>query len=685
MKELLFEIGAEEIPARFLPGAMENLKASARRHFEENGVTFSALDVFATPRRLALMVQGLPDRQPDRVREVFGPPKKIAFDKEGNPTKALTGFADSLGVRPGDLVAKEKNSGLYMAALIEDKGSPLKDVLPAMLKEILLSLGFPKSMRWGDGSLKFVRPIRWITAMLGPEILELEIDGIKSGNISRGHRFLSSGAFQLRDARSYEGALKSSFVIVDAARRRETILYELERLAETAGGKPVLDPTLLDTVINLVEYPVGMLCEFPKEYLELPEELLVTVMQDHQKYFAVKDEKDRLLNYFIVIASTLKENYFVVKAGSERVIRARFEDARFYYHEDQNRSLRQRTDELKKVAFHERLGSLEDKLRRMENLVVFIAGAVCPESVEQARRAALISKSDLVTGVVREFPELQGIMGRYYALNDGEPEEVAQAILEQYLPRHMGDSLPSTDMGAVLALADRLDNIAAFFYLGLAPTGSEDPFALRRQTIACALILIEGGYELTLGGLAGKAAQGLKADDGLRTEIIRFFMSRLPQIFEAKGFENDITDSLLPLASEVPLKYILDRGNALKRFRQSPLYGPFLAAIKRVKNILPKGKKGEIPPVDAGLFREPAESELFEKLSALEVPLRGLLSGHLHEQALQKLSGLTGAVNGFFDAVLIMDKDAGVRENRLSLLGRIWELARKFCDFSKLS
>ncbi len=683
MKELLFEIGVEEIPARFLPGAMENLKSSAKRRFEENGLSFSSIDVFATPRRLALMVQGLPERQPDRVRMVFGPPKKIAFDRDGKATRALTGFADSLGVRPEDLVEKEKNSGLYMAALIQEKGSPLKDVLPGMLKEILLSLGFPKSMRWGEGSLRFVRPVRWLTALLGSEILGFEIDGIKSGNISRGHRFLSSGAFQLREAKSYESVMKSSFVIVNPAVRREIIMGELERLAATAGGRPVLDPGLLDTVINLVEYPVGMLCEFPKEYLELPEELLVTVMQDHQKYFAVKDEKDRLLNYFIVIANTLRENYFMVKAGSERVIRARFEDARFYYHEDQNRSLRQRVDELRKVAFHERLGSLEDKVRRMESLAVHIAGAVCPGSVELARQAALISKSDLVTGVVREFPELQGIMGRYYALNDGEPEEVAQAILEQYLPRHMGDSLPSTDIGAVLALADRLDNIASFFHLGLAPTGSEDPFALRRQTIACAQILIEGGFELAIEELAGVAVRGLKAADALKTEIMRFFESRLPQIFEARGFESDLTDCLLPLSSGLPLKYVLERGNELKRFRQSPSWGPFLAAIKRVKNILPKDKK--LAPVDSGLFREPAERELFEKLSALEASLGVLLPERSYEKALRGLSGLTETVNAFFDAVLIMDKDERIRENRLSLLGGIWGLARKFCDFSRLS
>ena len=683
MKELLFEIGVEEIPARFLPGAMDGLESAVKKRLGEEGISFSAIEAFATPRRLAVVVSGLPDSQSDRVREVFGPPKKAAFDKEGNPTRALTGFAASVGAKPQDLVEKQKNSGLYMAALIREKGSPLKDVLPGMLRDILISLSFPKSMRWGDGNLRFVRPIRWITALFGSETLDFEIDGIKSGDLTRGHRFLSPGPSRIREAGSYEALLKTGFVIASPARRREIVLEDLDRLAGSVGGRPVLDQNLLDTVINLVEYPVGMLCEFPKEYLELPEELLVTVMQDHQKYFAVRDERDRLLNHFIVIANTLRENYFVVKAGSERVIRARFEDARFYYHEDQNRSLLERLPDLEKVVFHESLGSIHDKVERLKNLAGWIAQAVCPESAGLAERAALLSKSDLVTGVVREFPELQGIMGRYYASNDGEPEEVAQALEEQYLPRHLGDSLPQTSTGAVLALADRLDNIVSFFHLGLAPTGSEDPFALRRQANACVLILIEGGYELTVRQLVDKASGWLGEKASLEAGIISFFQSRLPQIFEAKGFEGDITDALLPLASEAPLKYVLERGSALRRLRGQPLFGPFLLAIKRVRNILPKGKK--LPPADPGLLVEPAEKDLAQKLSALEASVHELLSGHLYERALQEFFGFTETINSFFDAVLVMDKDPGIRQNRLSLLGGIWDLASEFCDFSKLS
>ncbi len=695
MKKLLFEIGIEEVPARFLPQTIENLKGLAAQRFTENGIPFGGIKVFATPRRLALLATDMPENQPDRTREVFGPPEKIAFDKDGKPSRALTGFAGGLGLQPEQLVVREKNSGRYMAAVIEEKGGPLKEVLPGLLKDMALSLPFPKSMRWGSGNMRFARPIRWITALFDSETLQMDMDGIKSSNITRGHRFLSPGAFQIKDAGTYEKTLQSNFVIADQDKRRASILEDLQRLAGTVGGKPVIDESLLNTVVYLVEYPVGMLCEFPREYLELPEELLVTVMQDHQKYFAIKDGKDRLINHFTVISNTLKENYFVVKAGSERVIRARFEDARFYYHEDRRHPLSARVEELKKVAFHERLGSLHDKVMRVERLAASIAERICPgekgEPLELAKRAAALSKSDLVTGVVREFPELQGIMGRYYAINDGEPAQVAEAILEQYLPRHMGDALPSTALGAALALADRLDNIAAFFHLGLAPTGSEDPFALRRQSIAVAQILIEGGYELALDELVDKALEpflaGRPEDRDTRASILRFFESRLPQIFEARGFEEDIALSLLGKALHVPLKDIIERHNAIKRFKQTPHYSAFLLAIKRARNILPAGaEKAEAPSsVNAGLFREKAEGALFDNMAEAEKTVSGLISERLYEEALAVLSGLTVPVNGFFEAVLVMDKDEDVKRNRLALLGSLWALASGICDFSKLA
>lgn len=684
MKDLLLEIGVEEVPARFLPGTIENLKASAGEKFRARNIAFSNMEVYVTPRRIALLAEDLPESQPDIVKEVFGPPKKIAFDAEGKPTKAAIGFAKSAGAAPEKLFIKEKNSGEYVAALIEEKGRPTREILPEVLREIVLSLNFPKSMRWGDGSMRFVRPVRWMMALFDFEIVEFELDGIKSSNITKGHRFLSPVAFQIREARSYKKILETSFVIADQDKRRSMILGDLDRLAASAGGKPVLDEDLLNTVVHLVEYPVGVLCEFSKEYLELPEELLITVMKDHQKYFAVRGDNDRLLNNFIVISNTLRENSFVVRAGSERVIKARFEDARFYYHDDLKKPIGGLVEKLKKVSFHEKLGSVYEKVQRIRKIASFISSAIYPGVSAQADRAALLSKSDLISGVVREFPELQGAMGRYYAVNDGEPEDVAEAIMEQYLPRHTGDALPSTRVGTVLALADRLDNIASFFFLGLAPSGSEDPFALRRQAIAVLMVLIENELELTIRELVKNALDGLgqKENAALEADILRFFESRLPQIFEARGYGADIIDSVLAMAVKVPLKYVLERMEALKGFKKSAACSPFLKAVKRIRNIVPPE---ELPPVNTALFREEQEKGLYDNVLSVEKNVRGLLSEHMYERALAGLAELTPSINGFFDAVLVMDKDRGIKANRLSLLKRIWALALEISDLSKLS
>lgn len=685
MRELLLEIGVEEVPARFLPEAVESLRALAEGKLASRNISFSEINVFGTPKRLAFMAEGLPETQADTVKEVIGPPKKAAFDESGSPTKAALGFAKSLGIGPEKLIVKARGGGEYVAAVIEEKGQPLRNILPDMLREIVVSLSFPKSMRWGEGSLRFVRPIRWLMALFDFEIVEFEIDGIKSSNITRGHRFLSPVAFQIREARSYRKLLETSFVIADQQKRRSMIEADLAKLSSSVGGKPVEDEELISTVVNLVEYPVGVLCEFPSEYLELPEELLITVMKDHQKYFAIREERsERLLNHFIVISNTLRENSYVVRAGSERVIKARFEDARFYYRDDLKKSLSKRVGDLKKIMYHEKLGSLYDKTERLEKLASRIAVTACPEVEETARRAARLSKADLASGAVKEFPELQGTMGKYYALHEGQPEAVAAAIEEQYLPKHTGGALPATRAGAVLSLADRLDNIASFFYLGLVPSGSEDPFALRRQAITSAMILINGEYDLPMDTLIEGALKGLgqEKNEALKSDITRFVLSRLPQIFEAKGFEPDAIDSVLPLCAGIPLKDIVQRLEAIRRFRKSASYSAFLLAIKRVKNIIPGAEAAKI---NTGLFKEESESLLYASLQALGKKVEGMLAGHLYEEAIEALCGLCEPINKFFDNVLVMDKDESVKKNRLALLGAIWSLAAGVCDFSRLS
>jgi glycyl-tRNA synthetase beta chain len=684
MKELLLEIGAEEVPARFLPATAESLKVLASAHLAEQNISFGSINAFVTPRRLALIVEGLPDTQPDVVKEVFGPPRKMAFDSAGAPSKAALGFAKSVGVPPEKLMVREKSSGEYVVALVEEKGRPVREVLPEILKKVILSLNFPKSMRWGDGSLRFVRPIRWVLALLDFEVLVFNVDGISSSSVTRGHRFLSPGSFQIREAHTYRKLLETNFVIVDQDKRRSVILGELEKLSSSVEGVFVQDEALLDEVVNLVEYPVGVLCEFSKEYLDLPEELLITVMKGHQKYFAVRDKRDRIINYFIVISNSLRENSLVIRAGAERVIRARFEDARFYYREDLKKTLASRVDELKKVVYIEGLGTLFDKSERLRKMASHMAGVVCPDLAKEAEKAALLAKADLISGVVREFTELQGVMGRYFAAYDGEPPEVADVIFEHYLPRHMGDALPSTKLGAVLAVSDRVDNIASFFSLGLVPSGSEDPFALRRQAIAVASILTDGEYDLTIGGLVDKALEGLGKDDDqdLRAGIIRFFESRFPQILEARGYEPDAVDSVLPLSTQIPLKYLFERLEAVKGFRKSDAYGTFLLAIKRVRNIIPPRK---LPPLDAALFSEDKEKALHESLLQVSETVNSHLAGHRYDEAIGALTGLAAPINAFFDSVLVMDKDERIRDNRLSLLSEIWSLALGICDFSKLA
>jgi glycyl-tRNA synthetase beta chain len=684
MSDLLFEIGSEEIPARFLPLAAESLLKIAREQLASNNISFEAINVYVTPRRLAFIAEGIPENQADVSREVWGPPKKNAFDARGKPTKAAIGFAKSVSVAPESLVIKERNSGEYVAALVEEKGRPVKDVLPEILKKMVLALHFPKSMRWGDGTLRFVRPIKWLLAVLDSDVMEFELDGLKSSNVTKGHRFLSPVAFQIKEPKAYKSILETSFVIADQEKRKQVITGELEKLSASVEGTYIKDEDLLNLVSNLVEYPVGVLCGFQAEYLELPEELLITVMKDHQKYFAVRGADGKLLNSFIVISNTLKENAPAVSMGAERVIRARFEDARFYYQDDLKKPLASKVKELKKVIYHEKLGTLYEKALRIKRLALFIANKMDAGLAEKAEKAAMLAKADLLSGVVREFPELQGVMGKYYAAHDGEGPQIARSIYEQYLPRHAGDVLPETPLGTVLALADRIDNIASFFSIGLAPTGSEDPFALRRQAIGVCTILFEKNYPFTIKDLLqeGMDVVGLADDSKLLSDLIKFFEARLVQILEARGYEADLINSVMETATASPLNEITKRLEALGNFIKAPVFPAFLLAIKRVRNIIPGA---ELPGMDEALLIEKEEKELYGELLRMGPKIGGLLAQRDYEGAMLAFAEITGPVNNFFDKVLVMAKEERVKNNRLALLSRIWKLALRMADFSSIS
>jgi glycyl-tRNA synthetase beta chain len=681
---LLLEIGTEEIPARFLPLAVAELQSIAAAVFTEYRIARREIRSYATPRRLVLVLKGVAPLQSDAVREVFGPSKKVAYDEYGAPTKAAAGFAASLGIPVSELVIKTKGKGEYVAAVISETGAETKGVLPEIFKKIILSLRFPKSMRWGSGSMLFVRPIHWIVALCGPEAIPFEIDGIKSGNMTRGHRFLSPASFQIKEVSAYMNLLENNFVILDQERREKTIRTGVSEFAAKSGGQPVADDGLLETVNFLVEYPVPVLCGFDREYLKLPKELLITVMKDHQKYFGIQDEDGNLLNSFVVVSNTRAENGETVRTGAERVIKARFDDAKFYFHEDKKRPLIDRVEDLKNVTFHDKLGSLFAKTERIVSIASFLADTLNPDMKEKLLRAARLAKADLITGVVREFPELQGVMGRYYAMYDDEDKSVSLALEEQYLPKSFGGRLPETDTGALLSLADKIDNIASFFSIGLMPTGSEDPFALRRQAMGIVSILIDRGYALSLEAIFEKALQEVpvKSPRGISGEVLDFMAQRLEFVLSSKEYAQDLVKAVLPLSRYSPLKTVIGRIEALKQFREEDIYPSFLLAIKRVNNIIPKTA---LPALRGDLLAQEEEKNLYSKFAETRERLSIQVGQEKFSECFMVLSEITAPVNSFFDKVLVMDKQEEIKLNRLALLKEIWTAASGLADFSKLS
>ena len=685
LSSLLLEIGTEDLPARFIRSALQQLGENTEKILRENYISCTGTRVFGTPRRLAVIADGIPQMQEDRTKEVLGPSRKAAFDAEGNPTKAAAGFAQSQGVSVESLVLRKKDKGEYLVAVIEEKGAEVRDVLPELLKKIVLSIHLPKAMRWGDKNMRFVRPIRWLLSLFDKEIVSFDIDGIESSNVTRGHRFLSPAAFQIREIPSYKKLLSNNCVIVDIEERKKIIREKIAKLLLSYGESPIPDEELLDTVVNLVEYPVPVVAAFSEEYLKLPKELLITVMKDHQKYFAVQNIDGRLTNHFVVVSNTSEENADTVRTGAERVIKARFEDAKFYYEEDTKRPLADRVEELRKVTFQEDLGSLYEKTERMTAVAGFLAENLLPADKDKLTRAAWLAKTDLITGVVREFPELQGIMGNYYAVHDGEGTEVGEAIEEHYLPKHSGGVLPKTDIGALLSLADKMDNIAAFFSIGLVPTGSEDPFALRRQALGAIAILLNKEYEITLRELSEKALANLKeirTPAETKIKILQFFEARLENVVAERGYEPDLVQAVISLASDIHLKEIIVRLEALKAFKNTTECEGFLAAVKRVNNII---QKAGVSGFKEELLVEDPEKSLYERFASVRSETENFISAQKYQEAIGLLATLTSPINTFFDNVLVMDKREEIKLNRLSLLSEIWKTVSAVADFSKLS
>jgi glycyl-tRNA synthetase beta chain len=683
-KEFLLEIGTEEIPSRFINPALEKMKELFASLLASGRVSFQGdMKVFGTPRRLVLYVPDMDERQADVSKEVTGPPRKVAFDAEGNPTKAALVFAEKNGIPVSVLTFKTTEKGEYVVARLDEKGGETAEWLKQVLAGFILSVPFPKTMRWMNKDIRFARPIHWVLALWGGSVVDFELNGIKSGNLSRGHRFMSPGAFLVKDFKSYSSQAEPNFVVIDPEVRRQRIVKQTEELARPKGGAVLDDEGLVDEVANLVEYPLAVMGAFNKDYLRVPKEVLVMAMREHQRYFSVVDVNGGLLPYFITISNTRAEDMEVVREGNERVLAARLADAAYFFDHDVKLPLADRVAGLKKVTYQEKLGTIYDKTQRVKTLTAYLADLLQANSTH-AQRAAELCKADLLTGVVGEFPKLQGVMGRHYALNSGEDPEVADAILEHYMPRFSGDKLPASLEGTCVGIADRIDTITGCFSIGLIPSGSEDPYGLRRQSMAILNMLLDRGIRAPLSDLIAEACNGygLKKQDRQKAEsdTLEFFRQRLAGMLASEGLRSDVVDAALSVGFNDPL-IAREKVRALDGLRTSEDYQPLVTALKRAGNILPKDFSGS---VKKSLLRLDAERALYGAFTEIEDRVVDKTAKLDFRGALADIASLRKPVDVFFDTVMVMDKDAEVKKNRLALLAGITGLFSQIADFSRL-
>ncbi len=683
-KEFLLEIGTEEIPSRFINPAIEKMMELFGALLSSGRVAFRGdIKAFGTPRRLVLYVPDMNERQADISKEVTGPPRKVAFDAGGNPTKAALVFAEKNGIPVSALTFKTTEKGEYVVARLDEKGGETAEWLKQVLSGFVLSIPFPKTMRWMNKDIRFARPIHWLLAIWGGSVVDFELNGIKSGNVSRGHRFMSPGAFLVKDFRSYSAQVEPNFVVIDPEVRKQRIVKQTQELARSKGGLVLDDDGLVDEVANLVEYPVAVMGVFNKDYLRVPKEVLITAMREHQRYFTVVDVSGGLLPYFITVSNTRAEDMDVVRAGNERVLAARLADAAYFFDHDVKQPLASRVEGLKKVTYQEKLGSVYDKSQRVVSLAGYLADLFKADK-QVSQRAAELCKADLITGVVGEFPKLQGVMGRHYALASGEGQKVADAILEHYLPRFAGDKLPESLEGVCVGIADRIDTITGCFSVGLVPSGSEDPYGLRRQSVAILAMLFERGFQLSMRDLLAEACEGfgLKKQDKQKVEsdTLGFFQQRLAGILASEGLRSDVVDAALSVGFDDPLT-AREKVRALDGLRTSEDYQPFVTALKRAGNILPKDFSGS---VKRELLKLDAERALYDAFTEIKDRVVDKTAKLDFRGALADIALLRRPVDAFFDTVMVMDKDAEVKNNRLALLAGITGLFSQIADFSRL-
>ena len=680
-KDLLFEIGAEEIPAGFMPNILGQLKQLAETKLNDAHLPFESIATYGTPRRLALIVKGLADTSAEISERHKGPSASIAYDADGNATKAAIGFARGKGLDVADLVVEDG----YIYAETKTAGVPAKDIVTDMLPQLITGLNFPKSMHWGNLDAKFVRPVRWLVALLDEEVIPVEFATVKSGNVTRGHRFLGADEITIKNAASYVDTLKENFVMVDQDARRELISKQLHDIAASKNASIVWDDDLLEEINYLVEWPTALCGGFEESYLALPDAAIITPMKDHQRYFPLVDQDGKLLPMFLTVRNGSDHSIEVVQAGNERVLRARLDDAKFFFNEDRKKPLIDRQDGLTKIVFQEGLGNLADKTERLLKLGR-VFGEECGLHEDAAvvlERATELAKTDLTTGMVTEFTELQGVMGKEYALLDGESEEVAEAIFEQYLPRFAGDVLPQTEAGKVLSIIDKVDNIVATFSRGLIPTGSQDPYALRRQTIGILNILLGSEWNISLRPIFKASMELLNVpaekQDELLGQVEEFFTLRLKNIFLDREVPHHVIDLLLS-NNELSVADAEGLVNALLANRIDENV-ELVQAYTRMYNLV---KDVEYTGVNSDLLKEDAEKALFEAASKASEASLAAWEANDYDAVVALPATLVPAINKFFEDVMVMDKDEAIKANRLQLVRLAYSVMAIIGDISAL-
>jgi len=691
--EFLLEIGTEEIPAGFIPPVLEEMAAGFRKKLENERIEVGEIITWGTPRRLTMLAKGVAEVQAEVTKEVVGPPKAVAYDPTGKPTQALLGFARAQGVAVEDLSEVETPRGVYLAVRSRTPGQPTPARLKEFLPEMILGLGFPKSMRWGSLKATFARPIHWILARFAGEVVSFPVADVVSGGVTYGHRFLGPDPLEVQDAAAYVTALRVAHVIVDPAERQALLEAELNKAAAGVSGEVVPNPGLVEENNYLVEYPSVVCGHFEDEFLTLPDEVLITSMREHQRYFSLRGQDGKLLPHFLAVNNTLARDPDLVRQGHERVLRARLSDAKYFYEVDRKVSLEERVEDLKGVVFHSLLGTSYEKMERFRALAEYLYKhstaenqALAEINPELIGRAAVLCKTDIVTEVVGEFPSLQGAMGRQYAKLAGEDPRVAEALFSHYLPRHADDILPEDPVGALVGMADRLDTICGIFGVGLSPTGTADPYGLRRHALAVIRILRRHRWHLDLeeAVLASLDLQKhviSRSVPETAVEVLDFFQTRLQHLLLGEGYDHETVAAVLASGGRDVVD-TADKVKALDKIRQSPDFPALAVAFKRVINISQGTEPGEVKP---SLFEHPEEKQLFDAAQVMEKEVGQALDRRDYPEACRALANLKGPVDAFFEKVLVMAEDPKLKDNRLKLLACISQTFLKMADFSKIT